>query len=153
VVATRETIADKYLGYVNKFRLANVVFSDGMKDLVLARGKTLSKDELDVGLTTDQKLYQRIAEEYNKEGIDEYDRLQFPISIAAKNTPSKFTEIHWSMVKKIWKDCVHKLEQYMKDKNRSGTNESSCDDENNTNNNSNQYSYVFLLVSLFRGIP
>jgi hypothetical protein len=47
--------ADKYLAYVNRFRLANVVFSDGMKDLVLGRGKTLSKDELDVGLTTDHK--------------------------------------------------------------------------------------------------
>jgi hypothetical protein len=100
--------ADKYLGYVNRFRLANVVFSDGMKELVLGRGKTLSKDELDVGLTTDQKLYERIAEEYNKQGIDEYDRVQFPISIADKNIPSKFTEIHWSMVKKIWKDCVHR---------------------------------------------
>jgi hypothetical protein len=45
--------------------------------------------------------------------------------------------------KKIWKYCVHRLEQYIKDKNRSGTNDSSGDEENNTNNNSNQYSYVY----------
>jgi hypothetical protein len=99
--------ADKYLGYVNRFRLANVVFSDGMKEFVLARGKTLSKDELDVGLTTDQKLYERIAEEYNKQGIDEYDRVQCPISIAAQNIPSNFKDIHRSMEKRSQVGAVH----------------------------------------------
>jgi hypothetical protein len=123
-----KTASDKFLGYVNRYRLANVVFSEGLKDYVLGRGKCLSKEELDLGLETDQKLYQLIADEYNKTGVDEYDQLQCPIIIAAKNAPSVYSTIHWSMVRKIWKDCIQKLEQYVRKKNLSGNNDSSGDD-------------------------
>jgi hypothetical protein len=54
------------LGYVNRYWLANVVFSDGLRQAVLNRGQPLSQEELDLGLSTDQKLYELIAEEYNK---------------------------------------------------------------------------------------
>jgi hypothetical protein len=83
--------------------MANAIFSDGLKELVLARGKTLSKEELDVGLTTDQKFYERIAEQHNKKGIEVYERIQCAISLAAKYVPSRFSDILWSMAENFGK--------------------------------------------------
>lgn len=137
-----KTQTDQYRGYVNRYRLANVVFSEGLQEDVLGRGQCLSKDELDLGLKTDQKLYQRIAEEYNKTGIDEYDRIQCPISVAEKNWPSNFTAIHWTEASKIWKECVQKLENYVRQKERSGMNDSSGDEQDLGNKKSTALNYV-----------
>jgi hypothetical protein len=75
---------DKKLAYVNRYRLSHVLFNDGLREDVVNRGKICEKNDLDNRLTSDQLLYQKIATEYNKRGVDEYDRVQCPVTIASK---------------------------------------------------------------------
>jgi hypothetical protein len=65
---------------------------------VLQRGQCCTKEDLDLVIKSDQMLYERIAEEYNKKDVDENNRIQFPIGIAPNNMPTKFTDIHWTEV-------------------------------------------------------
>jgi hypothetical protein len=51
--------------WVNKYRLANVIFSDECRPFIAQRGKSFTKVELDLGLKTDQKVYEKIAEGCN----------------------------------------------------------------------------------------
>jgi hypothetical protein len=70
---------------VNLFRLANVVFSEGLREAVLARRQSLSREELDMNLKSDQKLFEKIAGEYNALDVDESDAIQFPEQILCPN--------------------------------------------------------------------
>jgi hypothetical protein len=47
-----------------------------LRSEVLNRGQRLSRNVLDPGLQTDQLLHEETATEYNKKGVDEYDRVQ-----------------------------------------------------------------------------
>jgi hypothetical protein len=122
---TVNDMAKKNLGYVNRYRLANVLFSEGLRELILTRGLSCSRVELDLGFKSDQKMGQRTSVEYNKRDVDEYDRVQCQVDLAPKN----FTEISWRSVTKIWKECVYKVEQAVAWKNRSGNNDSDGEEE------------------------
>jgi hypothetical protein len=122
----------KFSTSVNRYRLANVLFSESVRDVVLNRGQPRTKEDLDQRLTLDQTLYENIAREYNTSGLDQYDTLQFPqlqFTIMPSNLPDNFTEIHWTDVKKAWKDCVKEVERAISEKNMSGKNDPSDEDE------------------------
>jgi hypothetical protein len=72
-----------------------------LREDVLQRGQCCTKEYLGLGIKSDQKLYGRIAEEFNKKDVDEYELVQCPIDIAPSSMPTKFTDIHWTEVKKI----------------------------------------------------
>jgi hypothetical protein len=110
--------------------------------LVLTRGQSCSRAELDLGFKSDQKLYERIAVEYNKKGVDGYDRVQCQLDLAPNNLPQNFTEIEWRSVSKIWKECVYKVEQAVAWKNRSGNSDSDDDEENGDIDNFIKLQYV-----------
>jgi hypothetical protein len=63
---------------VNLFRLANVVFSEGLREAFLERGQSLNREELDMNLKSDQKLLGKIAGGYSTLCIDENGPIQFP---------------------------------------------------------------------------
>jgi hypothetical protein len=72
----------KKLAYLHRDRLANVLYSDGLREDVVSRGKSCRKNLLDNRLTSDQLLYKKIATEYNKRGVDEYDPAQCPVLLS-----------------------------------------------------------------------
>jgi hypothetical protein len=100
-----------------------------LRSEVLNRGQRLSRNVLDPGLQTDQLLHEETATEYNKKGVDEYDRVQWPMNIVNKNLPSNFTDVEWNTVKRIWKDFTYQLEKAIAYKNRLGNNDSSGQEE------------------------
>jgi hypothetical protein len=132
---------------VNRYRLANVLFGESVRDVVLKRGQPLTKEDLDQRLTVDQTLYENIAREYNTLGLDQYDTLQFPqfqFSLLPSNLPDNFTEIHWTDVKKAWKDCMKEVERAISEKTMSGKNDPSDEDEevSETIGSFTKYAYV-----------
>jgi len=56
--------------WVNRYRLANVVFGEECREAVSNRGKTLTREELDLGLKTDQRTIEKVAMEYNRQDVD-----------------------------------------------------------------------------------
>jgi hypothetical protein len=117
---------------VNRYRLANVLFSESVRDVVLNRRQPLTKKDLDKRLTLDQTFHENIAREYNTSGLHQYDALQFPqfqFTILPTNLPDNFTEIHWTDVKKVWRECVKEVERAISEKNMSGKNDPSDEDE------------------------
>jgi hypothetical protein len=68
--------------------------------------------ELDVGLKTDQRTFEKVASEYNKNDVPFYDDIQYPefTVTGTKNLPSNFEEIDWEIAKKVTKECVQFLE-------------------------------------------
>jgi hypothetical protein len=72
------------------------------------RGKCLTREELDLGLKTDQRTFEKVAAEYNKIDIASYDDIQFPefTVTGSKNLPSNFNPISWEDAKKATKDCL-----------------------------------------------
>lgn len=140
--------------FVNRYRLANVIFSQRLREAVLNKGRALTKDELDRGLKTDQKLYEKIAEEYNKLSVDEYDDIQYSIKISEKNLPTKFTRVDWVDISKAWKDSMQNLDKAIQQQNVSGKNDSDenedsdgCDDPAKTkNNNISKFTNVHFVV-------
>jgi hypothetical protein len=120
---------------VNRYRLANVVFSEECRQMVSNRGKTLQRPDLDIGLKTDQRVYEKVAAEYNKKGIPTYDDIQFPnfTITGANNLPSEFQPIDWEEAKKVTKDCIHKLEKARKNFEVSGCHDSDLEDAAETN--------------------
>ena len=52
---------------------------------MLNRGQSLAKEDFDLGLKTDQELFEIIAAEYNKKDIYEYDQPQFLCLLIAKS--------------------------------------------------------------------
>jgi hypothetical protein len=87
---------------VSLYRLANVVFSDECQIAVSNRVNCLTRAELDVGLKTDQRTFDKVASEYNKKDVPFYDDIQYPefTVTATKNIPSNFEEIDWEITKK-----------------------------------------------------
>jgi hypothetical protein len=117
---------------VNLFRLANVVFSEGLREVVLQRGQSLSRADLDLHLKSDQKLFEKVAGEYNTHDVDEYDALQFPHfqqKISPHNFPDIFSPLEWTDVKKSFNQCVRELDRAINDMNVSGRNDPSDDEE------------------------
>jgi cytochrome c553 len=121
--------------WVNRYRLANVVFSDECRPLVSNRGKCLTREELDIGMKTDQLVFEKVAAEYNKNYIALYDEIQFPefTVTGAKNLPSNFVPIDWNDAKKITKECIHHLEKARKNFQISGCHDSDIEDAAETN--------------------
>jgi hypothetical protein len=76
---SKEKKADeKKKAFVNRFRLANFVSSDHLRSAVLQFGRALTKEGLDEGKKTNQKLYELVCSEYNKTSVDEYLGAAFP---------------------------------------------------------------------------
>jgi hypothetical protein len=69
---------------VNRYRLANVIFSDLLRPPVLQFGRTLNIDELESRKKTNQKLYELDCTEYNKPSVKEYSELHFPFDVLTK---------------------------------------------------------------------
>jgi hypothetical protein len=125
-----ETVVDNKPAVINRFRLANVVFSEYMKEDMMKRGKCLEKDGLDLGLRTDQLLFEKVAAEYNKTGIYEYDQLQYTyVTITGSNLPSNYTPIKWQDAKQAFKECTRELQQCRQNQEQSGTNDSDAEEE------------------------
>jgi len=125
-----DVTAEKKKAWVNQFRLANVIFSDELKEDMNARGACLTKEELDLGLKTDQKLYQKIADEYNKKDVPDYDKLQYSyLDVQGRNVPSNFDPITWNDVKTSFKTVVAELEKCRNNFETSGTNDSDVEEE------------------------
>jgi hypothetical protein len=88
---------------VNRFRLANVMYGEAMKEALQNKGASLTKDELIISSAGskagDRDFYEAAMKEYNKEKHDEYDTLHFADDIVVddKNLPKVFTPIN---------DCV-----------------------------------------------
>ena len=118
---------------INKFRMANVVYHETLKEHLLERGKCLDKDQLDLKETVDQKLFEKIAEEYNKTGDDEecdYDMVAYPyINIDKSNLPHKFVAITWQDAKRVFKECLQELDKFRKNQELSGTNDSDAEED------------------------
>jgi hypothetical protein len=89
---------------VNKYRLANVIFSEKLREPLLQKGRPLTREELDLRLKQDQRLFELVATEFNKPGVDEYDAFQFPHfdqKVSPSLFPDNFSHIQWTDVK----DC------------------------------------------------
>jgi hypothetical protein len=116
--------------WVNRYRLANVIFSEHCRQTVSERGKTLTREELDLGLKTDQRVYEKIAAEYNKTGVPAYDEVQYDCVtiVGAKNLPSNFEPIDWQDAKKATKECINHLEKARQNFETSGTHDSDIED-------------------------
>lgn len=126
-------VVDKAVGKkpvaVNLFRLANVVFSDKIRDEMLNRGKCLEREDLDVGLKTDQQLFEKMADEYNKKGISDYDDPQYIcIDITGSNLPSNYTPIKYQDAKVAFKQCTREVENCRQNQEKSGTNDSDAEE-------------------------
>jgi hypothetical protein len=127
--------ADKKPAWVNRYRLANVVFSEECRPFVAERGKSLTREELDLGMKTDQKVYEKVAAEYNKIGVDAYDDIQYSfIQITgSRNMPYNFDSITWQDAKKATKECINNLEKARKNLEISGTHDSDIEDASEHN--------------------
>jgi hypothetical protein len=80
------------------------VFSEGLREAVLERGQSLSREELDMNLKSDQTLLEKVAGEYNRINVDECDAIQFPQfahKLCSNNFPYKFSPIDWTDAKKL----------------------------------------------------
>ena len=121
--------------WVNRYRLANVVFSDECRHAVSNRGKSLTREELDLGLKTDQRTFEKVADEYNKIDVAAYDDIQFPefTVTGSKNLPSNFNPISWEDAKKATKECIHYLEKARKNFELSGTHDSDIEEAAESN--------------------
>jgi hypothetical protein len=121
--------------WVNRYRLANVVFSEECRTVVSNRGKSLTREELDLGLKTDQRIFEKVAVEYNRPGVPAYDLVQFPdfSVVGSKNEPSNFCPISWEEAKKATKECIHHLEKARKNFEISGCHDSDLEDAAETN--------------------
>jgi hypothetical protein len=65
-----------------------------------------------MNLKSDPTLLEKIAGEYNRLNVDEYDAIQYPQfahKICSKNFPDKFSPIDWKDAKKAWNQCVKSL--------------------------------------------
>jgi hypothetical protein len=115
---------------VNRYRLANVLFSDTVQPVVMGRGKCLTRQELDVGLKTDQEVFEKVALEYNKKGVDDYDEVQYSqFTIhGEKNLPSSFEMIDWKEAQKVTKDCLSNLLEARRKMDISGTHDDDIED-------------------------
>jgi hypothetical protein len=67
---------------VNRYRLANVVFSDVLRPHVLHFGRVSNKDELTSGIKTNQKPYEMVCADYNNSAVKkEYSEVKHPVKI------------------------------------------------------------------------
>jgi hypothetical protein len=121
--------------WINRYRLANVVFSEECRSVVANRGKSLTREELDLGLKTDQRIFEKVAVEYNRPGVPAYDLVQFPdfSVVGSKNEPCNFDAIGWEEAKKATKECIHHLEKARKNFEISGCHDSDLEDAAETN--------------------
>jgi hypothetical protein len=71
--------------------------------------RALTKEELDEGKKTNQKLYELVCSEYNKILVDEYWALHFPVKVLDKNLPSNFSPTEWNDVKIAWNESAYKV--------------------------------------------
>lgn len=120
---------------INRYRLANVVFGDTCRPIVAKRGKCLDKDELTLGLKTDQKVYEIVAAEYNwidTPEEDPYGSIEYPyIVVDDCHQPSKFsTPVSWKEVQKVTKDCMKHLDKARANMELSGTHDSDIEEAN-----------------------
>ena len=78
------------------------MFSDSIRPQLATLGEKLERADLDTGLKKDQKLHMKIAEEYNKKGIFEYDNNAFPnLKKGRLLPPSQFQPIDWHKSKDV----------------------------------------------------
>jgi hypothetical protein len=84
---------------VNRFRLANVMYGEAMKEALQNKGASLTKDELIISSAGskagDRDFNEAAMKEYNKEKHDEYDTLHFADDKdTTATTPGTQTKCH-----------------------------------------------------------
>jgi hypothetical protein len=123
---------------VNRFRLANVMYGEAMKEALKNKGASLTKDELIISSVGSKAgvrdFYEAAIKEYNKEKHEEYDTLHFANDIVVddKNLPKVFTPLNnWRDLKRVYKEATASLDKVRQDSMLSGRNDS--DGEESTN--------------------
>jgi hypothetical protein len=94
----------KKMPSTNRYRLANVIFSESVRPAVLQYGRALTKEHLESNLKPNQKIYELVALEYNKGEVKEYSEFYFDIPFFPKNLSSNFSPIMWKDVKFAWNE-------------------------------------------------
>jgi hypothetical protein len=108
---------------VNRFRLANVMYGEAMKEPLPNRGASLTKNDLIISSAGskagDKDFYEEAAmKEYNKEKHDEYDTPHFADDIVVddKNLPKVFNPLNdWRDLKRVNKEVTASLDKVRQD--------------------------------------
>jgi hypothetical protein len=112
---------------VNRFRLANVVFHDNILPIILGGlSKTLTRKELDNSEKTDQKIFTKVADEYNNFDNEDYNQngTADEISIPPMYDPADVRDkIDWQMARATFKACNDNCDRGLNNWRRSGVGE------------------------------
>jgi hypothetical protein len=110
----------KKMPSTNRYRLANVIFSESVRPVVLQYGRALTKEHLESNLKPNQKIYELVALEYNKGEVKEYSEFYFDIPFLPKNLSSNFSPIMWKDVKFAWNESLYQVAKLLSNQTLSG---------------------------------
>jgi hypothetical protein len=115
---------------VNRFRLANVMYGEGMKEALKKKGAIYKKNG--IIQVDDMPFFEAATKEYNK-SLNEYDTLHFADDVVVndKDLPDKYTPLSdWRDLKNVYEEVTESLDKARQDSKIFGRNDS--DDEEST---------------------
>ena len=112
---------------MNRRRLINVLFGDVIRPLLATRGQTLSKDDLNDSLKTDQVLHEKVIVEYNRTNVYSYDNDAHPDVQSGPNNFLATGDITWERSLSTTKDMTKEYEFCHTNWKRSGQHEDFAD--------------------------